>query len=124
MTKAPFKRPSAKEVLESDFFKQKIHRVSSSGDSALTNFDLVPSLKKLDESLDWSVTQSYVVPKNLRNELGEALDNEQSPPKDNVFNADVNTRSKFSYTTFQNNFKMPEKNPFEILLEQHHKIVS
>lgn len=119
----PFKRPSAKETLESDFFHQKHLKISSSGDSAYTNLDMVPSLKKLDESLDWSVTQSYAVPKNLRNDFGEAIDHERSSPKDNVFNAEINTRSKFSYNTFQNNFKMTEKNPFEILLEQHHKIV-
>ena len=64
----PFQRPSASEALESEFINSKMSYRVNKDNSFMINFEMVPSSKQLEESLDWSVTQSYIGKKHDRPE--------------------------------------------------------
>lgn len=114
LSAAPFKRPSAAEALEHEFFGAR-----QKDNSFTVNFDAARS--KAEESLEWSVTQSYIISKPDKPEMAELVTSEQQEaPANNLFFTDVQQKSKNSFTF--NGRRPTERSPFEILLEQHHKI--
>ena len=118
----PFQRPSAAEAMGKYFTSPKLVSSTDKDNSFTINFDILPSSKQIEGSLDWSVTQSYI---------GKGFDIKDSKDtefmgsgltkQDNYISNSGILKPKTSYDS--NSQRRNEKNPFEILLERHHKIV-
>lgn len=118
----PFQRPSSAEALELGFISPKITSQTDKDNSFTVNFELLPSSKQIDESLDWSVTQSCIGKRFDIQESGDVgLIGKEFAKQDLYSSNQRKLNSKNSYDS--NSQRRSEKNPFEILLERHHKIV-
>jgi serine/threonine protein kinase len=119
LSEVPFQRPPARDLLKSDFFNCKKVPKNIKDNSFTVNFEIIPSYKQTDESFDWSVTQSYMV---KQNEDKDPIENDhfrQFKIHEEILS---NELAKAKAQSTRNN-KSIEKNPFEILLEQHQRIV-
>jgi aurora kinase len=118
----PFKRPSAAETLELPFICPKITSKTDKDNSFTVNFEFLPSSKQIDESLDWSVTQSCIGKRfNGKESEDDGITGTELAKQDPYSSNPGKSKPKNSYDS--NNQRRSE-NPFEILLERHHKIVT